>query len=38
MNGAPRIGEDTSEVLTELGYSKEEIERLIKEETVIAIT
>lgn len=35
--GAPRLGEDTVEVLGELGYSQAETERLIQEGVVIAI-
>lgn len=35
--GAPRIGEDTAAVLAELGYSTEDVTRLIKEGAIIAI-
>ena len=36
--GAPRLGEDTVEVLGELGYSAAEVEQLVQEDVVIAIT
>ena len=36
--GAPRIGEDTKAVLAELGYSTEDVDRLIKEGAVIALS
>ena len=36
--GAPRLGEDTVEVLGELGYSAAEVEQLVQENVVIAIT
>ena len=36
-SGAPRIGEDTAAVLAELGYSTEDVDRLIKEGAIIAI-
>jgi len=36
--GAPRLGEDTMEVLGELGYSAAEVEQLVQEDVVIAIT
>ena len=37
-HGAPRLGEDTVEVLGELGYSAAEVERLVQEGVVIAVT
>ena len=36
-HGAPRLGEDTKEVLGELGYSEAEVAQLIQEGAVIAI-
>ncbi len=36
--GAPRIGEDTAAVLGELGYSTEDVTRLVKEGAVIALS
>ena len=36
--GAPRLGEDTVEVLGELGYSPSEVDRLVQEGVVVAIT
>ncbi len=36
--GAPRIGEDTAAVLEELGYSTEDVTRLVKEGAVIALS
>ena len=36
-SGAPRLGEDTAAVLAELGYSTEDVDRLIKEGAIIAI-
>ncbi len=36
--GAPRLGEDTVEVLGELGYSAAEVEQLVQQDVVIAIT
>ena len=36
--GAPRLGEDTVEVLGELGYSPAEVDRLVQEGVVVAIT